>query len=348
MSTVLFLANSMSLLICALLIGFLFWSRAYLGFKQYLRGSFTRDFIAFLLFLTPLFMFGMLRAGRGDITRSYLKSYYINGNPIHDLALFYDFFTYHFNFKYNPDAYRALAPNIFSIPFLLLVAIGAIFLIRKSKKSALIYLLLGSVVIVILSYLEIFPLGGVRHSFLIAPLAYVLIANGVEAFKKFRYGIVTVSILTVTYVVVSADYKLFYNGRIQNLKVDDLRKYMKMYNAEGVLSPEEATLDILRLKGWQKGTNAFAGFRKVGTLTRDNIQDLSRFLIVGYRHTFNCNDECQQYSQLNSIESRTLLDQYNIRPLMENTGTLPIDFRTYAQNIYYPINGAFIYLAVKS
>jgi hypothetical protein len=191
------------------------------------------------------------------------------------------------------------------------------------------------------------PFGGVRHSFTLAPFAFVFAGYGVEALRKTlgrchlsannagRCVAAIISIIAVTIFLFSG-VKL-YAARESSIDLNRLGSFAKQYGVNTVVGWKD-TYDILLMKNCTEGDI----FRRRGIeLCRYDKSVDKPYLLVGYRYRFN------PPKGFKGIWGSTIpashFKRKEIITLVENDGLL--DIKTMGvQSIYYPVNGFYVYL----
>ena len=148
------------------------------------------------------------------------------------------------------------------------------------------------------------------------------------------------------YTVLISDYKNYYETRKQTFQISDLYNLVNKYNVQEILGAEEGAVDIIKIKDINNENWIAKGKMSVKSLSTGNL-NTNHFILFAYRNKLKCDEECLKIGQLSKLPEIEGLENFQLTPLLENHGQLPINYRTYAQNIYYPVNGSYIYLANK-
>jgi hypothetical protein len=191
------------------------------------------------------------------------------------------------------------------------------------------------------------PFGGVRHSFTLAPFAFIFIGYGIQALEKLlqrakvslqlrRLVIVALAGVALLTFVSSGTY--LYTARKASMDLSALVQLAEHYNVKTIAAYED-TYDILTIMDYNQG----------GILREHNLQlklfdqnpyynsgvipvglgEIGDALVVAYRSAL-----------------RFDLPQVEVTVLWEDFGPLSSVHSTVNQSIY-PQNGFFVYLFTK-
>lgn len=293
----------------------------------------------------PLGILAFLRYRIGDAIRPYMIPYYIN-SFWDTLKLLYDLVSYHFNFAYTPDLYIPLGVNLVTLPFLVLFFAGVIYFLLKCKWHFWPFIL-AVFILFTACYFKAMPLGGVRHSFTLAPVLFIFTGYGIEALYKilsrFNLSVIIAKACITAYVFMAVltflcSGSTLYLARKQKIDLSILVKFAEEYNVSTIAGYME-TYDILTILNYNEenildkhdihlvllGEIPYYTSNAVPITGFDKGQN---YLIVAYRAPLNFD--------LKDKKITTLL--VDVNPLLLEGFDLSL------QSIYAPHNGFFVYL----
>jgi hypothetical protein len=350
LSTGLFFASYLSVLLYGVLVGCLILLIGITSrtgrFSRMLVTAFNAALLSF-----PLAILTFLRLRSGDATRSYFEGNYYPEHLGDIPRLIYDFLSYHFNFAYAPDLYRPLGDNLLAVPFVLLCAVGVIYLLWRWPQGV-IPLIGAAGAILIAGALKLLPLGGVRHSLALAPFAYVTLGYGIvavqEAARRWAlppsvpWIVIALPVLLAAGVFLASGTDL-YVARRSSLDLDALIREADQHNVKTIVGNCETYLVLGMLDHTRGDVLADHGLALVGDCDGAGASTLpALYLLVDYRRSFDP-DPAWPPLMWNPAISRAAFSGATITPLREQVG--PLDPRTMGvQSIYYPMNGFFVYL----
>ncbi len=354
LSTGLFFVSYLSVLLYGVLVGGLILLIGITSRTGRLRRMLAAAFNAVLLSF-PLAVLTFLRLRSGDsATRSYFEGKYYPEHLGDVPRLIYDFLSYHFNFAYSPDLYRPLGDNGLALPFVLLCAAGVIYLVWRWPQGA-IPLAAGVGAVLIAGALKLLPLGGVRHSLALAPFAYVTLGYGLvavqEVARRFALPSLVPRIVIALPVILAVGVFLgsgtdLYAARRSTLDLDALIRDADQHGVHTLVGNCETYLILGMLDHTHGAVLEDHGLSLIGDCDGAGASDLATpYLLVDYRRTFDP-DPSWPPLMWNPAISRAAYSGVTITPLQEDVG--PLDPRTMGvQSIYYPMNGAFVYLVAQ-
>ncbi len=344
-STLAFFFNYISVLVTALL-GMIWCIRLYDEVRIRRRlapRAGLRLFAVFAALHIPLLLLVHNIPFGGQPGRNYLMTYYFL-NPLAFLQRTYDLASYHFNYVFDPALYRPLGANVLSLPFVLLVVYGAVMFIRRSRLHV-IYTMFAILMVYAASAAAVYPYGGVRHSFTLAPLLYVFAGYAVATLRnslsahRILFGGLLVYMIGCWFLWGTA----LYEERRARLDVAEVARLVEDYDVDYVVFHDEA-YDVLALQAHTRGRPLFE--RDVTLIGLQGIDDLfevapdAPFILIAYRTALDAAWENPPGAPEPSIVCD--LCGSNVKALISDMGPLPVEGMV-AQSIYWPVNGAFVY-----
>ena len=345
-STGLFFANYMSLLIYAWAIG----TYLFLVYRRTRRDALQKTLLAAfntLLVALPLVVLAYLRSRAGDAAqRAYFEGTYYPESPGDVLTLVYDLLTYHFNFAYTPALYEPLGANLLALPFIVLVLLGVGYFGWRYRDEALLPLVAGVGGLLLAGALKIMPLGGVRHSLTLAPLLLVAAGFGVRALAALvpkrgpqvaQSVVVVLSLLAGVVFLVSGTR--LYRARETRIDLAALLDWAQQHNATAIVGNCEM-YNVLEIM--DDGDLHAADLELLPSCDAPLEQYSEPYLLVDYRRTFNPDPDWPPLAWGVQINAAAF-DAVQVTTLHEDPG--PLDPGTMGvQSVYYPLNGFFVYL----
>ncbi len=342
-SFLVFFLNYMSLLICVILLGYYLAAAAVRG--HFSLGDSRRVFGEAVLHLLPLGILAFLRYRVGDHHFIYPARSLANL-----LGLSYDSLTYHFNYAFTPGLYRPSAPNPASWPFVAVFILGCGYFVSKHRRH-LLPAAIALIIFFLAAWFEIMPLGGVRHTFTIAPLLYVFAAFGIEGvatfsagrFKTKRPAGIAAGVLAAYLLVIfSISGARLYDQTRSRLDLEEVAELARSHGADTIAGFLESAVILALMSGPGGEYLERRGLRLEQYWPGRNLPPAGKHLLVSYRHAIDPPFRGMAWGgaiPLDDYEGR------RITPLKEDVGPLePSPDIIAHQSIYYPINGAFIYL----
>lgn len=341
-----FFINYMSVLVYFTLLGCLF---------LYLLGRIGRHMdklkgllllgIATMVVSLPLLLFINLRMHSGETNiRTYFVGFYYISQPWDAFKLGYDALTYIFNFSYLPKLYSPLSLNLLSLPFVLIVCLGAASVWSRLKGKILIALFLYSTVL-FLGLCKIVPIGGVRHVLSIAPFIFLAFGFGLEYLEAlFKDGnkrsriwkYLRILLLLVAPILFLFTGLNFYSDRSYLLDPAKIAAAAKQYGVKTVL--ETDFVGPLAYYDQQQGSPLAKDGIKIAYLDEYACPKPDQdYLLANYRYKLDPN---WPFSIIPSEDD--CLKHFQVIPLWEDPGKLSPD--ALIQSIYFPVNGNFVYL----
>ncbi len=353
-STLLFFANFMSVLVYGMLTGCYVIVIAIKGRGRTGAGRKVAVMVLNAAILSvPLAVLTFFRVRSGDVDRAYFEGLYYPDSLADAARLVYDFLTYHFNFAYDPGLYAPLGENWLALPFGALCGAGLVLFVARCRWCSL-PLAAGVLIVLAAAALRLIPFGGVRHSLTLAPFAYVAAAYGVEAIRAAArrrpawvgQGVIAGLAAFALGTFVLSGVKL-YTDRQTRVDLDAIVRWADTYAVTTVAGYCEVAPDaglVLALMSDSQGDRlARHGLTVRNTCDHFDLaaQD-APYLLVDYRRTLHPDPAWPPLAWNAQIE-RGLFGDVRITPLREDVG--PLDPRRMGvQSIYYPLNGFFAYL----
>jgi len=344
-SLLVFFLNYMSLLIC--LIYLVYYLAA--GAGKWRQRFSVRDYgriLGELFFnLLPLGILAFLRYRVGDH-----RIVYEVENPVVMGRLIFEALTYHFNFAYTPGLYIPRALNPVAWPFIAVFLAGVIgFFIRNPARR--LAASLAGLVFLLFVFFQVMPIGPIRHTFTFAPLLYIFFAYGIQnlgdllARRSVSERPITVASAILAglllFVFLFSGVQL-YQKRRPSLDLDEI---VELARAKGVTTVAGFRESVIILELMSRTAGDILEEEGIGLCWYDpraNLPPPGRHLLVAYRHAFD-----PPFTGMAWGGKIPLRDYLNARiiPLKEEPGPLEPQPDIMAhQSIYYPLNGAFIYL----
>lgn len=343
-STSVFFINYLSVLIAGLLSAS--WSlRLFDDTWIRKRLSMRRGISLFLtLFVLHIPLFGLILnvpyAGHPGRTYFY-NNYFIDAADF--VRYSYDMITYHFNFVFDPSLYYPLGINPLSIPFVMLVLYGGVLFLRRARIHS-VYALLTVLIVFFVARLAMYPYGGVRHSFTLAPILYIFLGYALVNLTAHPHLKRTLPVgLTALAIIPWLIWGTgLYSGRDTQLDAHSLAQLADEHTIS-TIAAHSGTSGILRFQTANGGdvlddvtVMSFAGETDLA-----QVDSGEAFLLVSTRTAINPTWESP--FGLSPPEIPCEMCPFRITPLIEDTGPLPYEGNV-AQSIYWPMNGRFIYL----
>ncbi len=257
----------------------------------------------------------------------------------------YEFLTYNFNFAYTPAFYRPLGLNPAVWPLIIVSALGLAHFFARYNKFRL-PLLVALAVLLVFIYREIMPFGPVRHTLTLAPLLYLLAGFGIEGIGRMT-GRRVQMVATVVLVVYAAGIfavsgREVYRKQRPALDLEEIVQLARANRVTTVAGYKETVLVLALMSRTEGDIFSRSGIRLTQYDPVLNLPPEERHLLVSYRHMFE-----PRFAGLAwRLEiPRSDYREREIIPLEEEPGPLEPRPEIMAhQSIYYPLNGAFIYL----
>jgi hypothetical protein len=339
-STVAFFLNYISVLVTVIL-GAIWCFRLYDAVRH--KNLKLREgmwlFIGFTASHLLLFLLILNRPYQGSPARNYFIPYYLL-NLIEFIQHSYDIITYHLNYVFDTALYRPLGYNILSLPFVVLVLVGMLRFIH-AERLHILYAAFALLTLYMASLATIYPYGGVRHSFALAPFVYIFVGYGVVAFRH-RWREMVLGGLIVYMLVCWFLWGVnVYDMRRSRLDGAVVAQMVADYNVSTVVAHFD-TYETLILQA------------SLDTILPDTVsliqlrsrQDLGSpqleepFLLVAYRTAIN--PTWANPPDAAPVNIPYNLEDFSIEPIITDVGLLPGPILG-PQSIYDPINGFFLY-----
>ena len=344
-SLLVFFLSYMSILIC--LIFLVYYLILALG-KSGRRFS-PREYLRLLgeigINLLPLGILAFLRYRMGDHR-------FVFGveNPGEFLRLAFASLTYNFNFAYTPGLYKPFGPNPVTWPFIALAILGLIYFFRQRQRHrwpALISLVIFS----IFAWREMMPLGGIRHTLVVTPFLYIFAGYGLQGISDRTAGdlkpgghatTIAGALTLLTVVVFLFSGSRLYSRRESTLNLREIAELARVHDVGTVVGFGESVIVLALMSRSREGLLEERAIRLKQYLPGWNTPPPERHLLVSYRHAVDPPFRRMAWGGSIPVEE---FGGASITPLVEEIGPLePRPDIMAHQSIYYPLNGAFIYL----
>jgi hypothetical protein len=222
--------------------------------------------ILYALFNVMPVFYLLSRSGLAAGARGYYLSYYpssFSGVPsrpgIGELIYYlfsrtYDLLNYHLSLVFDPGLYRPLRWNWVSLPFLLVLAAGAVIRLKKGRKEQYgVFPALAGILIVVLAAncFSLIPYGGIRNLIIFAPLFWLIYAAAVAQCNRFRLPRIPRASLQILLVGLPLlpfmlSWPGLYRDRISRCDLSELEKMIVEHRPDTLIMAE-ATYDPFRM-----------------------------------------------------------------------------------------------------
>lgn len=352
-SLILVLANDMSVLIYAMLAGayIIMAIEKQVSIFKAVKKKDVQSFLYLVAAFFPLLVLAFWRMSHGHYVRTYLQDYYVSGFG-NFFWLFYDFLTYHFNFVFNTRLYLPLAPNWLALPFVLVFILGAIFFVTKNKMRTLA-VIWCMVLFFLAIYIKALPFGGVRHSLILAPFAFICLGYGLEAMAKILswrgkkpgviIQIVAISLAVYAMVLFSFFGTQMYEDRKSRIDLRTLVDLAEKHNVKTIMGFCDTYKILYMMSRTRHNILEKSNIQYAMFTPQLNKAAKEPYFLVSYRQKFNHGPKWPPVTWKNPVIPRLLFYGKNIIPIVEDQG--PLDIKTMGSgSIYFPLNGFFVYL----
>ena len=339
-STACFFINYLSVLLTGLLSAFWSFRLFDLTFISRPRrpvGRFLRYFGVYFGLHIPLFVLILNVPYELHPGRTYFYHYYfLSAGDF--LVHSYDLVTYHFNYAYGKALYYPLTLNPASLVFVGVVGVGLVLFLRQNRLH-FIYAAFTLVVLYFVARLAMYPYGGLRHSFTLAPILYIFVGYVVQALAPYRRvsqviwgGVLGLAVLT--WLLSGSG---LYAARDLQLDSQEIIQIAAEYDIETILAHDDA-YGVLRFQGIEQTLNliGFGGDTDLSAVAPDE-----RFLLVGMTSSMDPRWQAPFGLALPVIYCEAC--PFTITTLVDDDGPVPYAAEA-AQAIYGPTNGRFFYL----
>lgn len=241
--------------------------------------------------------------------------------------------------------------NPISLPYITLFGVGvACFIIFK--KNHRIPALITGLAFLASAYFNLMPFGGIRHSFTIAPFAFIFAGYGIDYLPSaipylhlplsvFRRTVVVIIVIMLLTFLVSGTQ--LYSKRKSTLVLDDIIKIALKNNVEMIAGLNDTYQILLIMDNTAGKPLKKQELRLVDYRPPMNTNLTEPYILISYRCAFNpgFSNEVEWPAGISLKQFKGL----NITPIKEVIGPLkPEPNIMKHQSIYYPLNGCFAYL----
>jgi hypothetical protein len=270
--------------------------------------------------------------------RGYLEPYYLKSIP-QFIQHTYDLVTYHFNYAFDMTVYRPLSLNVLSLPFVMLTLIGFIIFLRRNIFHS-VYTLFAAFVFFSVSFINVFPYGGTRHSYTLAPFLFIAIGYAFTVIRPEHRRWVGLALPAIAIVTWGLFGWRYYEVKDSRFDTGEILRLAETHDVD-VIAAHLDTKSIMELQHFTATGALFPetiAVCEVGNIIAEMGLD-EPFLLVAYVSAINP-------SWKGSILPAELINDpslYRITHLIEDTGPLPPG-EAVINSIYWPVNGFFVYL----
>lgn len=272
--------------------------------------------------------------------RPYLNNYYHSSDI--GVAKFialqvYDLLTYNLNLFYNEELYWPRTLNLLLTPLVAVTLLGWVVAVYGSHGSSVknlgVFAILCLILIVAMSIINKWPLGGVRQNLFITPFIYSFSAIGIYTLLHNKFGIAITTLAGIIYLFLwGFNLPGFYHDRTV------------AYHSQNVIHAWENTG---RPAMYALGASKHAVKYRLGIdsgVQIDNlggeIPETTPFLLVSTHWPIQ--DSLWRPSLSDDLRSLG----YKVTLLMEKDAKYPVN-PDYISSIYWPPNGLWLYLVDK-